>query len=404
MSKSQEQQTMPVIVYFLALAVFALTTSEFMVAGMMPSLAQALNVSVPEVGYLISYYAAGMVIGGPVLMLALLNVPRKRALLVLIGVYTIGQSVAAAATTYEIMVVGRILCGVAASACFGLALAICAQMVAPGKVARSAAIVISGLMFATVFGVPAATALEQALGWRFVFWLVAAMTAASGVLLAVTLPASRIEQRTSAQAELVSLNNGRLWAAYGTSALIIGATFAAFSYFSPILLNVSGYDASTIPLLLMLYGAATVIGNFIVGRLADRHTMQVLFWGQIVLTAALIAFALFGQLQPVALGALILIGLTGVALNPAMVARVIKTANASPLVNTVHASVINIGLFAGSALGGLGISLDFGMRAPLWVGAGLAVLGVLSVVPLVFKERASTEAAEVPATLQSKCA
>ncbi|MGH8814415.1 MAG: MFS transporter, partial [Advenella sp.] len=101
MSKSQEQQTMPVIVYFLALAVFALTTSEFMVAGMMPSLAQALNVSVPEVGYLISYYAAGMVIGGPVLMLALLNVPRKRALLVLIGVYTIGQSVAAAATTYE---------------------------------------------------------------------------------------------------------------------------------------------------------------------------------------------------------------------------------------------------------------------------------------------------------------
>lgn len=209
---------MPVIVYFLALAVFALTTSEFMVAGMMPSLAQALNVSVPEVGYLISYYAAGMVIGGPVLMLALLNVPRKRALLVLIGVYTIGQSVAAAATTYEIMVAGRILCGVAASACFGLALAICAQMVAPGKVARSAAIVISGLMFATVFGVPAATALEQAFGWRFVFWLVAAMTAASGILLAFTLPASRIEQRTSALAELVSLKNGRLWAAYGTSA------------------------------------------------------------------------------------------------------------------------------------------------------------------------------------------
>jgi len=131
--------------------------------------------------------------------------------------------------------------------------------------------------------------------------------------------------------------------------------------------------------------------------------MQVLFWGQVLLTAALVAFAILGQLKPVALGALILIGLTGVALNPAMVARVIKSASASPLVNTVHASVINIGLFAGSALGGLGISLDFGMRSPLWVGAGLAVVGVLSVVPLVLKERSGTETVTVVGALQSEC-
>lgn len=403
MSRTQEPATMPFNVYFLAFSVFALTTSEFMVAGMMPSLAHALNVPVPAIGYLISYYAAGMVVGGPVLMLGLLNVPRKRALLVLIAVYTLGQSIAAAATTYEIMAVGRVLSGIAASACFGLALALCAQMVPPNKVARSAAIVISGLMFATVFGVPAATALEQTFGWRFVFWLVAAITAASGVLLAFTLPASRIEQRISAQSELASLQNPRLWAAYGTSALIIGATFAAFSYFSPILLNVSGYDTSTIPLLLMLYGAATVAGNFIVGRLADRYTMRVLFWGQMILTSALLAFALFGHVQFVALAALILIGLTGVALNPAMVARVIQTANARPLVNTVHASVINIGLFAGSALGGAAISFDFGMRSPLWVGAGLAAIGVLSVVPLVWRTRARMETVKVGGTLRSDC-
>ncbi len=403
MSRTRDTTTMPGNVYFLAFSIFALTTSEFMVAGMMPSLAHALNVPVPAVGYLISYYAAGMVVGGPVLMLCLLNVPRKRALLALMAVYTLGQAIAAAATTYEIMAVGRVISGIAASACFGLSLALCAQMVPPNKVARSAAIVISGLMFATVFGVPAATALEQAFGWRFVFWLVAVITAASGALLAFTLPATRIEQRISVQSELASLRNRRLWAAYGTSALIIGATFAAFSYFSPILLSVSGYGASTIPLLLMLYGAATVVGNFIVGRLADRYTMPVLFWGQMILTTALLAFALFGQLQVVALASLILIGLTGVALNPAMVARVIRTANARPLVNTVHASVINIGLFAGSALGGVGISLDFGMRSPLWVGAGLASIGVLSVVPLIWRARRRTETVRVGSALQSDC-
>lgn len=403
MSRAQHKAAMPFNVYFLAFSVFALTTSEFMVAGMMPSLAQALAVPVPAIGYLISYYAAGMVLGGPVLMLCLRNVSRKRALLALLAVYTVGQVIAAAATTYEIMAVGRVLSGVAASGCFGLALAICAQMVPPNQVARSAAIVISGLMFATVFGVPSATALEQAFGWRFVFWLVAAVTATSGVLLMFTLPASRVEERISVQSELASLQNIRLWAAYATSALIIGATFAAFSYFSPILVNVSGFDASTIPLMLMLYGAATVVGNFIVGRLADRYTMPVLFWGQMILTFALLSFALFGQAQVIALGALVLIGLTGVALNPAMVARVIHTADARPLVNTVHASVINIGLFAGSALGGVGISLDFGMRSPLWVGAGLATIGVLSVVPLVWRKRAHREPAKVTAALQTDC-
>src|SRR5690606_6728594 len=105
----------------------------------------ALDVPIASVGYLISFYAAGMVVGGPVLMLCLLNVPRKRALLALLAVYTLGQSIAAAAMTYEIMVIGRILSGVAASGCFGLALALCAQMVSADKIARSAAIVISGL-------------------------------------------------------------------------------------------------------------------------------------------------------------------------------------------------------------------------------------------------------------------
>jgi len=393
---------MPVNVYLLALSVFALTTSEFMIAGMMPSLAHALDVPIASVGYLISFYAAGMVVGGPVLMLCLLNVPRKRALLSLLAVYTLGQSIAAAAMTYEIMVIGRILSGVAASGCFGLALALCAQMVPANKIARSAAIVISGLMFATVLGVPAATALEQMFGWRFVFWLVAALTAASGVVLALSLPNSQVEARTSVSAELASLRNSSLWAAYATSALIIGATFAAFSYFAPILMNISGYNASTVPLLLMLYGASTVVGNFIVGRLADRHTMRVLFWGQVILTGALVAFAVFGQMHVVALGALILIGLTGVSLNPAMVTRVIRSANARPLVNTVHASVINIGLFAGSALGGLGMSLDLGMRAPLWVGAGLAVIGVASVVPVMLRSSADASRVKVTGALQSE--
>ncbi|MFC0267260.1 MFS transporter [Kushneria aurantia] len=382
---------MPLAVYMLGLTIFSLTTSEFMVAGMMPSLTQAFDVSVTQIGHLISLYAIGMVIGGPLLTCGLLTlrIPNRKALLWLLGFYAVAQAVAASATSYDIMAIARVATGVAGSACFGVSLAICAEIAAAESRGRAASIVIGGLMLATVLGVPIATVIDQHWGWRASFWLVVALSVLCATAIIFLVPCSRASETVSPAVELAEFRNRHLWAAYATSGLIIGATFAAFSYFTPILTEVTGFATASIPWLLGIYGAANVVGNMVVGRYADKHTMPIMAWGLIVLGAALAVFALFAQNQALSLAALIVIGLVGVPMNPAMIARVMKTAHPGALVNTVHTSVINIGLGLGTWIGGLGISAGLGIRSPLWVAVALAVLGLLSLLPYLARKTAN---------------
>ncbi|AVF42320.1 MFS transporter [Pandoraea apista] len=376
---------MPPVVYLLGLTVFAMTTAEFMVAGMMPALANAMQVGIGDIGNLISLYALGMTIGGPVLtaLLLALRTPHKRALIWLLTINVAGGVLAAVSTRYEVMALARIIMGVASSATFGVALTLCADLVAPSVRGRAASFVLGGLMFSPVVGVPLTAYIEQHYGWRASFWLVALLAALCTVAVALWAPASKQQDRetVSLAAEFRSLLNRPLWAAFATSGLIIGATFAAFSYFSPIFMNVAGVSAAAIPNLLAMYGIANIIGNAVIGRLADRHTLTVLVGGLSVLALALISFALWADLTPVGIAAFAAIGLTGVSLNPAMVARVMRAAAPGPLVNTMHTSVITAGLAFGTWAGGAAIDAGYSMRAPLWIGAAMAALGLASLLP-----------------------
>ncbi|OPA73602.1 MFS transporter [Paenibacillus selenitireducens] len=374
---------MPFAIYVLGLTIFSMTTSEFMVAGMIDSLSKEFGVSVSAVGYLISGYAGAMVIGGPVLTVGLLNIPKKKALLALVTFFLIGQSLGALAWSYESMMVARIITGVASSAGFGVSLSICAGLVGPESRGRAASIVIGGLMVATVIGLPAATLIEQAFGWRTSFWVVVVLVLLSGIATQWLIPASPKPEPISLRGELAAFNNRSLWAAYATSSLIIGATFAAFSYFSPILTEVTGFAPTMVPFLLSLYGMATVIGNIITGRLADRYAMKILAGGLLLLTAGLITFALGAHNNVITIIAVIVIGIVGVPMNPAMATRVMRSAGTGPLVNTVHTSVITFGVMAGSMIGGLTISGGYGLVSPLWVGSLFGVLGLLSLLPYV---------------------
>lgn len=374
---------MPLVVYILGLTIFSLTTSEFMVAGMMPSLALAMDEPVTRIGYLISLYAMGMVIGGPLSTIALLKlrVPNKKGLLWLLGFYIVAQSVAASATSYDMLAIARVVTGVAASTCFGLSLAICAEIVSPNARGRAAAVVIGGLMLASVVGVPVATLIDQHLGWRASFWLVVLLALLCLALITVLVPRTRPSDVVSLGNELGEFRNRHLWAAYASSGLIIGAIFAAFSYFAAILTEITGFPASSIPWLLGVYGVANVVGNAVVGRYADRYTTVIMVWGMVILSISLALFAIFAHDKTISVALLVVTGLVGMSMNPAIIARVMRTAHPGPLVNTVHTSVINIGLGAGSWLGGLGIAAGYGLRAPLWIGVALAVLGLISLLP-----------------------
>ncbi|MCP2168409.1 MFS transporter [Goodfellowiella coeruleoviolacea] len=378
---------MPRAVYVLALGIFAMVTSEFVVAGLMPQMAEGLSATISQIGYLITAFAVAMAAGGPFLTVALLRVRPKPALLALFGIFLVGNLLAATASGYGVMLVARIITGVASQAFFGVAISLCAQLTRPEVRGRAVAVVMNGLMLGTLLGLPLSTLIGENLGWRAPFWAIAVLTVLAALATLGGVPAlERASAEGGIRQELGVFRNARLWLVLSTSTLIIGATFAAFSYFNPILTQITGFSAETVPLLLVAYGAATVVGNTVVGRLADRHTVAVLCCGLVLNLAFLVGFALLAHVSVAVVICLIGIGLVGVTMNPAMVTRVQRAGNARPLVNTVHSSFITLGVILGSALGGLGID-KFGLRAPLWLGAGLALLGLGTLVPELVRRR-----------------
>ncbi|GAA2782852.1 MFS transporter [Saccharopolyspora taberi] len=373
--------TVPLAVHVLAMGIFAMVTSEFAVAGLMPQMAQGLAATIPQIGYLITAYAVAMALGGPVLTIALMRMPPKRALLLIFGIFLAGNALAAAAPGYAVMVVARVVTGAAAQAFFGIGLSVCAQLAAPEVRGRAIAVATSGLMLGTLLGLPLSTLVGERFGWRAAFWAITALAALAAACTTAGVP--RLDRPADGggfRGQADAFRKPRLWLALSSSMLVIGATFAAFSYFTPILTEITGFGAGTVPLLLIAYGAATVVGNNVVGRLADRHTSAVLLAGLVLNALFLVGFALLAHLSVAAVALMLGVGLVGVTMNPAMITRVQRAGNTGPLVGTVHTSFITIGVTIGSLGGGIGIELA-GLRAPLWLGAALAAIGVLTVLP-----------------------
>ncbi|MFF9674519.1 MFS transporter [Streptomyces eurythermus] len=371
---------MPRAVYVLALGIFAMVTSEFAVAGLMPQMAAGLHATVPQIGYLITAFAAAMALGGPVLTVAVMKLPPRTALLVLFAVFLAGNVLAATATGYGTMLVARIVTGVASQAFFGVAISLCARLTRPEIRGRAIAVAMNGLMLGTLLGLPLSTLIGERLGWRAAFWAVSALALAAAAATAVGVPRLAAAPSGGLRAEAGVFARPRLWLALATSTLIIGATFSAFSYFNPILTGLTGFSAGTVPLLLIAYGVATVVGNTVVGRFADRYTLPVLAIGLVLSLLFLTGFAVFAGVPAPAVVCMLGAGLVGVTMNPAMVTRVQRAGNAGPLVNTVHSSFITLGVILGSSLGAVAIDL-WSLRAPLWLGAALAALGLLTVLP-----------------------
>jgi predicted MFS family arabinose efflux permease len=384
-------------VYVLAFGIFAMVTSEFVVAGLMPQIAEGLDVSIPQVAYLITAFAVAMAVGGPVLTMLVMRLRPKAALMLLFALFLAGNVMAAAASGYVMMVLARLVSGAASQAFFGVAASVCAVLVAPEVRGRAISVVLNGLMLGTLLGLPVATFVGEAHGWRAAFWTISALTLVAALCTVVGVPAlGRITSGPLRQ-EMGVFRRPGLWLRLSTSLLVIGATFSAFSFLTPILTEIGGFATGTVPLLLVAYGAATVVGNTIVGRLADRYSLPVLLCGLVLNLTFLAGFALFAHVGPAALVCMLGIGLVGVTMNPAMVVRVQRAGNVGPLVNTIHGSFITGGVMVSSAVGGLVIE-GFGMRAPLWLGAGLALLGILTLVPdLVRRPRSWTHHADVVA-------
>ncbi|MFK0297470.1 MFS transporter, partial [Streptomyces sp. NPDC090442] len=272
---------MPLIVYVLGFGTFALGTSEFMLSGLLPSLAGDLEVSLSRAGLLISAFALGMVIGAPLMTLATLKLPRRAALVGFPMVFVAGHAAAALVPHFGFLMATRVITGMACAGFWALASVTAVSLVPADRRGKAMSVVVSGASLSMIIGVPGGTLLTQHASWQAAFWAVAAMAALSAIAVLAALPgghdtgAPQLRLRT----ELRSLAVPRLWVAYATTALTMSATIAIFSYLGALLQDVTGISEGLVPVVLGLYGIGALAGLTVGGRIADRAPFGVLLIG-----------------------------------------------------------------------------------------------------------------------------
>ncbi|MFC5187294.1 Cmx/CmrA family chloramphenicol efflux MFS transporter [Actinomadura harenae] len=394
---------MPLAIWVLGFAIFVIGTSEFLLAGLLEPMARDLHVTVPTAGLLISAYAVGMVVGAPVLAMATLRWPRRRALLLFLVVFAAAHVVGALTPGYGVLFASRLVGAVACAGFFGVATVAAIELVPAGRRAQALAIVIGGITVATVFGVPAGTFIGQHLGWRAAFWAVAALAVPAFAGVAFTLRSTRaaVTSVPRVRDELRSMRRPALWVAYGTTALSFSSMMATFGYLGPLLTGPGGLGERWVPPVLALFGVGSLIGITIGGRVADAHPFATLYTGLggVAVTSAAIALT---ASHPVAVVVLVfLMGVAGMATNPAVNVRVQATAGATrTLAGASVTSAFNVGNTIAPWLGGLVVSAGFGYASVPWVGVAMAVaaLGTVAWASALDHRRPDTATPPAPGT------
>ncbi|WP_329027589.1 Cmx/CmrA family chloramphenicol efflux MFS transporter [Streptomyces sp. NBC_00690] len=392
---------MPLAVYILGLSVFALGTSEFMLSGLLPPIADDMDVSIPQAGLLTSAFAIGMVIGAPLLAVATLRLPRKTTLITLISVFGLGQVAGAVAPTYEILFASRVISALACAGFWAVGAAVAIAMVPVTSRARAMAVMIGGLSIANVLGVPAGAFLGDHLGWRSAFWAVGLASAVALVGVITLIPHIPLPaEKPRLKRELLIYRDRQVWLSIAVTALAAGGVFAVFTYFAPLLTDVAGMDKSSVPMVLGLFGLGALVGTVVGGRVADAHLFGVLLSGITASTVFLAALALFASTPAVTIALAFLLGLSAFYTAPALNARMFNVAGAAPtLAGATTTAAFNLGNSGGPWLGGKVIDGGFSPAATAWAGAGMTIVALaLVAVSLRLHGTSRLVAASAPAS------
>ncbi|MFF8640780.1 Cmx/CmrA family chloramphenicol efflux MFS transporter [Streptomyces sp. NPDC015345] len=373
---------MPPAVYIVGLGIFTQGTSEFMLSGLLPGMADDLGVSIPDAGLLISAFAIGMVVGAPLLAIATLSWPRRTALVSLQAAFVVAHVVGALAPGYAVLFVSRVVSALAYAGYWGVAVATAVALVPAAAKARAVAVVAGGLTLATIVGVPAGTVLSQYSSWRAAFWAVAAATVVSLVCTLLVVPGGRPEgERPSVRAELRGMARPQLWLSYAVTAFAFGAVIVTFSYLAALLTEVSGVPEGWVPVILALFGVGGLAGIVIGGRTGQTRPLGTLGLGLGALAVFSALLALTAQVTAVVVVLVFLLGLVGYVTNPALQSRVFTLAPDAPtLVGATNTAAFNVGNTVAPLLGGLAIDAGHGYASVAWVGSGLAVAGAAGVL------------------------
>ncbi|HWU97834.1 MAG TPA: MFS transporter [Oxalicibacterium sp.] len=370
---------MPLALLVLALSAFAIGTTEFVIMGLLPDVARSLSVSIPTAGWLISGYALGVAIGAPIMAVLTASLPRKRALLILMAIFIVGNTLCAVAIDYNFLMAARIITALCHGAFFGIGSVVAASLVPENRKASAVAMMFTGLTLANVMGVPLGTALGQFAGWRVPFFAVAVLGVLSLIGLWRVMPQGHDEEKADLRSEVRQLRSAGLWAALSTTVLFSAAVFALFTYVAPLLEDVTQLSPHGVTWTLFLIGTGLTLGNYLGGRLADWNLGKALTGIFLVLAVvSTIVRWTSPSLIPVEIN-LFLWATVAFAAVPGLQVNVMIFGQAAPnLVATLNIGAFNLGNALGAWVGGLVISDGLGLQAVPVAAAVLALGAVIA--------------------------
>ncbi|GAA5705749.1 MFS transporter [Streptomyces avermitilis] len=369
---------MPLALLALAIGAFGIGTTEFVIMGVLPQVANDFGVTIPTAGWLVSGYALGVVVGAPLLTALGTKVSRKKMLMFLMALFVVGNALSAFAPSFGVMLIGRVVASLAHGAFFGIGSVVAADLVAPEKKASAISLMFMGLTIANIVGVPLGTYIGQAAGWRVTFTIVAALGIVGFLGIAKLVPEMGRPKTENVRTEFAAFRNVQVWLAMAMTVLGYGGVFAAITYITPMMTEVAGYGEGAVTWLLVLFGIGMFLGNLLGGKFADRALMPMLFTTLAALTAALLLFTATAHNKVLAAITLSLIGALGFATVPPLQKWVLDQASAAPtLASAANIGAFNLGNALAAWLGGIVIAAGLGYTSPNWVGALLSGTALL---------------------------
>jgi MFS transporter, DHA1 family, inner membrane transport protein len=374
---------MPLALFALTIAAYAIGTTEFGIVGLLPTVAADLAIDLLLAGLIVSVYALGVTFGAPVLTALTGRIERKPLLLGLMGLFIFGNLAAALSASYEMLLAARVISAFAHGVFFSVGSTIAADLVPENRRASAIAMMFMGLTVAIVTGVPLGTFIGQTFGWRATFWAVSGLGVVAFVGLAALLPSTLSRAAPASLMDQVRvLGSGRLLLVFAMTALGYGGTFVAFTFLASILEQVTGFSASSVSLILMLYGAAIAVGNLAGGRIADRNPARALI-GLFALQSAVLVILTFTAVSPVwTLVTLAALGFLSFANVPGLQLYVVELAKqhrpgAVDVASALNIAAFNLGIAFGAWIGGIVVASPLGLGATPWVGSILVAMALV---------------------------
>ncbi|WP_369252768.1 MFS transporter [Geodermatophilus amargosae] len=373
---------LPLVVYVLAAGTFLMLTTEFVVAGLLPEIAGDLRVTVAQAGLLITVFAAGMIVGSPVMALLTRRMPQRTTLVLALVVFTAGHVVVALGSDLPLLLAARFVTAWATGAFWSVASVAATRAAGPGAGARALGLVGAGGMLANVVGVPLGAFAGQVTGWRGPFWALAVLALAAVWLVARHVPHGGPDgEAVSLRSELAALRSGRLWLVLAACATTTGGVLSAYSYVSPLLTDRAGIAVGLVPLVLAGFGVGSLVGTVVGGRLGDVRPHATTIAVPAVTTVLLAAIWLLSAQAVPTVVLVTLLGLVGLSANPVLSSLAVRFAGLAPTLGVaMSVSAYNLGTAVGTGFAGSTLDSGLGAAGPAMVGT---VLAAVTLVPAV---------------------